>query len=186
MNTLTIILIAVALAMDCFAVSIANGITLKKINLPAILKMALLFGLFQGAMPVFGWLAGIGFRSFIEHWDHWIALIILSFLGIKMIHEGLSGKKETSCYSDQGWKCLILLAIATSIDALATGIMFVPFPDIFLNAIIIIGATSFLFSILGNFVGVFFGKKFNLKVEIFGGLVLIAIGIKIFVEHTFF
>ena len=186
MNTFTIILIAIALAMDCFAVSIANGIALKKVKLLPILKIAFLFGLFQGIMPVLGWAAGISFRSLIERWDHWIASIILTILGLKMIREGFSEKKEVPCYAEQGWKSLILLAIATSIDALATGIMFVPFPPIFLKAIIIIGVVSFIFSILGNFIGLFFGKKFNLKVEILGGLVLIGIGIKIFVEHTLF
>ena len=187
MSTLTIILIAVALAMDCFAVSIANGMTLKKVKLLPILKISLLFGFFQGLMPVLGWLAGIGFQSFIEKWDHWIALIILTLLGCKMIHEGFSEKKEVSCcYAERGWKSLVLIAIATSIDALATGIVFVPFPEILLKAVIIIGVVSFLFSILGNFIGLFFGKNFNLRVEILGGLVLIGIGVKIFIEHTWF
>ena len=187
MSTLTIIFIAVALAMDCFAVSVANGIALKRVKILPIFKIALLFGLFQGIMPLLGWLAGIGFQSFIEKWDHWIALIILTLLGLKMIHEGLSEKKEaTCCYVERGWKSLILIAIATSIDALATGIVFVPFPEIVLKAVIIIGAVSFLFSVLGNFTGLFLGKKFNLRVEILGGLVLIGIGVKIFIEHTWF
>ncbi len=186
MNTITIILLAVALAMDCFAVSIAKGMAFKTVKLIPILKMALLFGFFQAIMPVLGWTIGIGFRSIIERWDHWIALIILSILGLKMIYEGFSDGKDEPCEAEQSWKSLILLAIATSIDALATGIMFVPFPQIFLKAIIIIGATSFIFSVLGNFIGLFFGKKFNFKVEILGGVVLIIIGIKIFAEHTLF
>jgi putative Mn2+ efflux pump MntP len=148
--------------------------------------MALLFGFFQGAMPVLGWLAGISFRSAIERWDHWIALIILSGLGLKMIYEGFSEKEEKPSGTDQSWKTLILLAIATSIDALATGIMFVSFSEIFLQAVVIIATVCFVFSFSGNFIGHFLGKKINFRVEILGGIVLIFIGIKIFAEHALF
>ncbi|MFA6884169.1 MAG: manganese efflux pump MntP family protein [Paludibacteraceae bacterium] len=185
MDLFTIILLAIALAMDCFAVSLANGIALRQFRWIPILKMAFLFGLFQGVMPVFGWLLGLGFKSIIEQWDHWIALAILSMLGLKMIHESLSEKKDESESTPAlGWKSLVLLAIATSIDALATGLMFVSCSKIFLLAVLIIGLVSFVFSFVGNTLGIYCGKRFDFKVEILGGVVLIGIGIKIFMEHT--
>ncbi|HOI26619.1 MAG: manganese efflux pump MntP family protein [Paludibacteraceae bacterium] len=185
MDLITIILLAVALAMDCFAVSLANGIALKQFRLSPVLKMAFLFGLFQGMMPVFGWLLGLGFKSIVEQWDHWIALIILVCLGGKMIYESLTEKEdEVESSPALGWKSLVFLAIATSIDALATGLMFVSCSEVFLLAVIIIGVVSFIFSFAGNSLGIFFGKRFNFKVEILGGIVLIGIGIKIFLEHT--
>jgi putative Mn2+ efflux pump MntP len=186
MDLFTLILIAIGLAMDCFAVSVANGMTLHKINWNQLLKMAFVFGLFQSVMPVIGWLAGIRFRTSIEQWDHWIALIILSLLGLKMIYEGLvdNGENSMGASLGAGWKSLLFLAVATSIDALATGLIFVSFSEIFLKAVILIGLVSFIFTIVGNYIGFHCGKRFNVKVEVLGGLILIIIGLKIFIEHT--
>lgn len=185
MSIVTIILLAVALAMDCFAVSITNGIALRQFHFVPILKMALLFGLFQAAMPFFGWLAGVGFKEYIEAFDHWIALGVLVFLGLKMIYESLTEKNEEDVKPALNWKRLVLLAIATSIDALATGLVFITeTTSRFLFALLMIGLFSFGFSVLGNAIGVFAGKHLPVNMEMVGGLVLIGIGVKIFCEHT--
>lgn len=185
MSIVTIILLAVALAMDCFAVSITNGIALRQFHFVPIMKMALLFGLFQAAMPFFGWLAGVGFKEYIEAFDHWIALVVLLFLGSKMIYESLSEKEGEDSQPALDWKKLVFLAIATSIDALATGLVFITESlSCFLFALLMIGLFSFGFSVLGNAIGVFAGKHLPLNMELVGGLVLIGIGVKIFCEHT--
>lgn len=185
MSILQIILIAVGLAMDCFAVSITKGITAGKSLYTKALLMALLFALFQGGMPLIGFFAGIGFADTINRFDHWIALLLLGFIGGKMIVESLRKDKDNdNRQSDFSFKTLILLAVATSIDALATGIIFVPTPALIWLAVAIIAAVSFIFSIAGYAIGRQFGTRFKLNVELIGGLILIAIGLKIFIEHT--
>ncbi len=188
MSVLDIILIAIALAMDCFAVSIAGGIILKEFNWKIVLRMAILFGLFQGFMPFVGWLAGMWFKSYIEVYDHWFALIILLIIGIKMIREGLASEAEEAervkSICPSRWSSVLWLSLATSIDALATGVVFIPFdPQLFIVAISIIAIISFLFSVLGSYIGTHFGGKFNFRIEILGGVILIGIGIKIFISH---
>lgn len=183
-------LISIGLAMDCFAVSIASGIILKKFQPNVALRMAFMFGLFQAVMPLIGYFAGYYFKSFIELYDHWLALLILLFLGAKMIKEGLASQdeenKRAKTICPLLWSSILMLSLATSIDALATGLVFISF-DWFqlLEAIVIIGFTSFLFSILGTYIGVRFGRKFNFRIEILGGVILIAIGLKIFLSHLF-
>jgi len=188
MAILDILLIAIGLAMDCFAVSVASGIIVKKFDWKLVLRMAVMFGFFQELMPFIGWLAGVYFKSYMEAYDHWVALIILTALGIKMIREGLASEAEEeerakSIHPAQ-WGSLLMLSVATSIDALATGIVFIPFSvQTMIIAISIIGLVSFVFTIAGNYIGVHFGKKFNFRIEILGGVILIAIGLKIFTEH---
>ncbi len=186
MDILSIILIAIGLAMDCFAVSITKGITSGKPQWGKALLMALLFGLFQGGMPLIGFFAGVAFTEQIARFDHWIALALLGFIGGKMIWESLHEDEEQNCteHCDFSFKTLILLAIATSIDALATGIIFVPTPEIIWHAVSIIAFVSFLFAGVGYIIGIFCGKRFHFNVELLGGLILIAIGLKIFIEHT--
>ncbi len=187
MDILSIILIAIGLAMDCFAVSITKGITSGKSQWSKALLMALLFGLFQGGMPLIGFFAGVAFTDQIARFDHWIALLLLGFIGGKMIWESLhETEDEDTCtkHCDFSLKTLVLLAIATSIDALATGIIFVPTPEIIWQAVSIIALVSFLFAGVGYTIGVFCGKRFHFNVELLGGLILIAIGLKIFIEHT--
>lgn len=190
MGLFEIILISIGLAMDCFAVSLAGGIIVKKFEWKWVLRMALLFGLFQGIMPLFGYLAGYFFKDLISTYDHWIALLILGFLGIKMIREGAAPQDEENERAKQicplSWASLLMMSIATSIDALATGIMFVSVPNILVFAVCIIAFVSFLFSVLGSYLGTHFGGKFNFRIEILGGVILIAIGLKIFVEHMWF
>ena len=188
MSIFEIILISIGLAMDCFAVSVAGSIAYGKYNWRKILRIALFFGAFQGFMPLIGWALGVGFADAIRSVDHWLAMIILGFLGGKMIYEGVKGgddtQDKTSPYGSL--KSLILLSVATSIDALATGLIFVPLKNLIFTAMGIIFAVSFLFSILGCVVGIHFGKRFRFNVEAVGGLILIFIGVKILIEHLFF
>jgi putative Mn2+ efflux pump MntP len=190
MGIIEVVLIAIALAMDCFAVSVAGGIIVQKFQWKWVLRMAFLFGLFQGVMPLIGYTAGYFFKSYIENYDHWLALFILLFLGLKMIREGAANEEEENERAKSicplRWSSLLLMALATSIDALATGIIFISFPTILLKALLIIGFASFIFSIAGSFIGTRFGGKFNFRIEILGGIILIIIGIKIFVEHMWF
>lgn len=183
MSIWDIILLSIGLAMDCFAVSTATGIGCKQIRIAESWKMPFFFGIFQGLMPLIGFLLSISFAKFIESFSHWIALAILSFLGIKMIIEEFQNKDEEEKEDFFSWKTVFLLAIATSIDALATGVIFVPTPDIIWFAISIIAFGSFLFSCAGLAIGHYFGKRFSFKVGILGGVILIAIGVKMVITH---
>ncbi len=189
MDILSIVLIAIGLAMDCLAVSVTTGIQQGKWN-NKVLLMAFLFGSFQGGMPLIGFLLGIGFTDWISRYDHWIAFVLLSVIGGKMIVESLQKDKDSADTTDHkhtanpfAFSHLILLAIATSIDALATGIIFVPTPEIIVTAVGIIAATSFLFSLAGYCVGMLCGKRFRWNMTLIGGIILVGIGLKIFIEH---
>lgn len=186
MSILEIWLLAVSLAIDCFTVSITSGIILHRIRWGIFLKMAFLFGLFQAAMPFLGWLGASRFNQLIETYDHWIAFALLAFLGIRMIREHFKDEEERS-FDPTRMKVILTLAVATSIDALAVGISFAFTGFRTLSSLLYpltaIGIASFVISLAGSLIGVFFGKRFNLRVEIFGGLVLIGIGVKILFEH---
>lgn len=186
MSILEIWLLAVSLAIDCFTVSITSGIILHRIRWGIFLKMAFLFGLFQAAMPFLGWLGASRFNHLIETYDHWIAFALLAFLGIRMIREHFKDEEERS-FDPTRMKVILTLAVATSIDALAVGISFAFTGFSTLSSLLYpltaIGIASFVISLAGSLIGVFFGKRFNLRVEIFGGLVLIGIGVKILFEH---
>lgn len=186
MSILEIWLLAVSLAIDCFTVSITSGIILHRIRWGIFLKMAFLFGLFQAAMPFLGWLGASRFNHLIETYDHWIAFALLAFLGIRMIREHFKDEEERS-FDPTRMKVILTLAVATSIDALAIGISFAFTGFRTLSSLLYpltaIGIASFVISLAGSLIGVFFGKRFNLRVEIFGGLVLIGIGVKILFEH---
>lgn len=186
MSILEIWLLAVSLAIDCFTVSITSGIILHRIRWGIFLKMAFLFGLFQAAMPFLGWLGASRFNHLIETYDHWIAFALLAFLGIRMIREHFKDEEERS-FDPTRMKVILTLAVATSIDALAVGISFAFTSFRTLSSLLYpltaIGIASFVISLAGSLIGVFFGKRFNLRVEIFGGLVLIGIGVKILFEH---
>lgn len=186
MSILEIWLLAVSLAIDCFTASITSGIILHRIRWGIFLKMAFLFGLFQAAMPFLGWLGASRFNHLIETYDHWIAFALLAFLGIRMIREHFKDEEERS-FDPTRMKVILTLAVATSIDALAVGISFAFTGFRTLSSLLYpltaIGIASFVISLAGSLIGVFFGKRFNLRVEIFGGLVLIGIGVKILFEH---
>lgn len=184
MGFFSIFLTGFALSMDAFAVSITKGITLKKINLSIAIKIAFFFGLFQAIMPLIGWLFGMNFELYIRSIDHWIAVILLSFLGIKMILDAISDdtKNDTTTYLNN--KELIVLSIATSIDALAIGVTFA-----FLNIDIIpvcisIGIITFLVCFIGVLIGKKIGSLFKNYAQIVGGVILILIGLNILNEHT--
>jgi putative Mn2+ efflux pump MntP len=188
MTTLEIWLLAISLAMDCFTVSITSAIIMRRICWRTFFIMAFFFGLFQAVMPLIGWFAASRFSHLIEDYDHWIAFGLLAFLGGRMIKESFSNE-DKCCFDPTKLKVVVTLAIATSIDALAIGISFAfvginSFTSI-LSPIVIIGFTSFVISTLGSLIGVFCGKRFNLRMELWGGLVLIIIGVKILIEHLF-
>ena len=193
MSILTILLLSVALAMDCLAVSISQSACLKRPLWGKWVVMALSFGIFQGAMPLIGFYLMKFFAETITAYDHWIAFVILGFLGARMIKEDLTkpNEVECACRDDQthnhlSFSRIVLLAVATSIDALATGIVFVPFPNWLLMAVVCIGVVSFLFSMVGTQIGFYLGKRFSFKWGVLGGVILILIGTKILVEHCFF
>lgn len=194
MSLLTVFLIAIGLSMDSFAVCITQGMCRKRFTPIRASKIALVFGLFQGAMPLVGYLIGSSFKAWITLFDHWFALIILSFIGGKMILESFKKNDNTEedcmdscdCQSDAiRWKNVVIMAFATSIDALATGILFVSYPHLILTACILIAVTCFGFSVFGKYIGAYFGDKLSVNVEVIGGIILIGIGVKIFMEHVF-
>ncbi|HEY3419140.1 MAG TPA: manganese efflux pump MntP family protein [Methanomassiliicoccales archaeon] len=181
MDILTMTLIAIGLAMDAFAVSIAKGMTVKKDRRRTALLLASLFGGFQALMPFLGWLAGLGLRDIIMGIDHWIAFALLGFIGAKMIYE--STKAEEGDGDAVTLTLALTLAVATSIDALMVGLSFALLETSILVPILIIGAVTFVLSLIGFVFGSGLGKLFSKKIEIVGGLILILIGIQILVEH---
>jgi len=183
MDIITIMFIAVGLAMDAFAVSITSGITIKHLRIRNVFKIALFFGSFQAIMPLVGWLAGLSLKDFISGVDHWIAFGLLSLIGLKMIYESLKMDTNEKEINPLNIYVLLVLSVATSIDALAVGISFAFLDISIITPIIIIGIVTFLLSCLGTFVGDRVGHFFEKKIEIIGGLILIGIGIRILVEH---
>lgn len=189
MSVLSLLLIAIGLSMDAFAVSVTKGMTIKDIKFKDSIKIAVYFGIFQGLMPVIGWVLGIGFKDYITSLDHWIALILLSILGGKMIYEavkskGKEDKEEEKCVQAIDNKQIILLAIATSIDALAVGISFAFLDTSIIMASSIIAIITFFICSMGVTIGKKFGDLVSSKAEIIGGVILIVIGVRIFIEHT--
>lgn len=188
MTQLEIWLLAVSLAMDCFTVSVASGIIQRRWNNRTVATMVLAFGLFQGGMTLAGWFFTSHLRGVIEAYDHWVAFLLLSYLGGKMIWDGLKGDEEEAHHFDPTcMKTVLTLAVATSIDALAVGISFACIGMSEWNVVtmpfLIIALVSFLFTWVGYGIGVFFGKRFKFPVEPVGGLVLIVIGCRILCEH---
>ena len=187
MNLLDIILLAIALAMDCFTVSIVSGI-IQRMPKATLFRMALLFGFFQALMPLLGWLGISHFQSYMEAYDHWIAFGLLGLIGGKMIWESF-GDEEDQHFNPSKLRTQLLLAVATSIDALAVGISFACTGYTALNQLtlplIMIGVVSLLFSIIGYHLGRRFGKSITrrLKPELLGGVILILIGVKILLSH---
>ncbi|MDD3051729.1 MAG: manganese efflux pump MntP family protein [Candidatus Cloacimonetes bacterium] len=185
MHFATILLISLGLAMDAFAVSVSSGVVLTCFRKRYALKIALFFGVFQAVMPLIGWSAGLTFRNYISAVDHWIAFALLSIIGGKMIYESLiTCEKEKSC-NPENIMVLLMLAVATSIDALAVGISFSCLEVSIITPALIIGIVTFVLSFAGVFIGNKFGSIFENKMELIGGLILIGIGIKILVEHLF-
>ncbi len=184
MDYITLILLSVGLAMDCFAVSVAKSAVVGKIQWSWVLFMAFMFGLFQGGMPLIGYLIGNEFIDYINSFDHWIAFAMLTAIGIKMIIEDIKPSKEnTSGNYSYEFGSIVLLSFATSIDALASGLVFLSYPDSLVEGIIIIAIGSFLLSLIGSLLGTWLGKTIKFKFGVLGGIILIAIGVKIVLEH---
>ena len=191
MSLIDITFLALALAMDCFTVSIVSGVIIRKYILSIILRMAILFGLFQAMMPFIGWLGTSYFSHYLESVDHWIAFGLLAFLGGKMIKDSF-GSEEEAHFDPSKLTSQLLFAVATSIDALAVGISFacLGYKNIeqLTLPLIVVGVCSFVMSILGNILGVMCGKSIvkRLKPEFIGGVILLLIGFRILYEHISF
>ena len=183
MSFITIIILAVGLGVDAFSVAIGIGASNDKKSWAPVLRLAAAFGIFQFIMPIIGWLAGLTVVEIIASFDHWIAFSLLTLVGGKMIWEGFEKESDVG-KADQtrGWP-LLLLSIATSIDALAVGFSFSILKNPILFPAVIIGIVSFVMTTVGMIFGKVLAKLFGKKVEIFGGLVLIAIGVKILIDH---
>lgn len=187
---LSIFSIAIGLSMDSFAVCIGKGMCRQHFNPWRSFKIAVIFGLFQGIMPIAGYTLSIGFSDYIQQIDHWLAFVILVVIGLKMIYESYQPKKKDDCpncdciESDAiDWKKVMTLALATSIDAAATGLIFASYPGTIVLAVIAIALTTLFFSFSGFYLGVRLGKRITLRVEVVGGIILIGIGLKILLEH---
>ena len=211
MSIIELLLLAVGLSMDAFAVSIGNGLSMKKISLKKALPVALSFGLFQALMPLAGYFLGSAFESVIKQWDHYIALAFLGFIGGKMIYDGIKeiiadrnakkkpekdeeisdnpSKNEAGADNEKSLSFgkLMIQAVATSIDALIVGVSFAALPDVNIwIAVSLIGVITFSLSLVGVFAGKKFGELLGSKAEVIGGLILVGIGVKVFIEHMFF
>ena len=176
-----LLLIALGLSMDAFAVSVCKGLSVKELKPRHALLVGSYFGGFQALMPLLGWLLGYRFESMITSIDHWVAFVLLALIGANMIRESFSEEEEMN--DDFGVKTMLLLAVATSIDALAVGITFAFLSVKILPAAGTIGLTTFLLSILGIYIGHVFGARWKSRAERVGGVILILIGLKILLEH---
>lgn len=185
MSIIELFILALGLSMDAFAVSICKGLSVPKLQPKHCLTCGIYFGGFQALMPLLGWLLGIRFQSLITNIDHWIAFVLLAVIGANMIKESFS-KEEECPDASFGFKTMLTLAVATSIDALAVGVTFAFLDVAIVPAVLLIGATTFVCSAVGVKIGNVFGNRFESKAEFLGGLVLIAIGLKILIEHLFF
>ena len=195
MDIISLLAISVALSMDAFSVSICKGLATKKFSLKTALLCGLWFGGFQALMPIIGYYLGAQFEHLIRSFDHWIAFGLLLVIGVNMIREALSEEDSTddgqqatgqcSC-SNTGFKTMLMMAIATSIDALAVGVSFAFLSVDLWKSVTVIGITTFLFSFVGVRIGNVFGSRYSKAAEITGGVILILLGCKILVEHLFF
>ena len=176
-------LIAVGLSMDAFAVSVCKGLSVQKLKVKHMVLAGAYFGIFQAIMPTLGYILGSQFESYIKNFDHWIAFVLLALIGISMIREANS-KDEEQCNDSFDVKTMLLLAIATSIDALAVGVTFALLPGVnIVAAVSFIGCTTFVLSAAGLKVGNVFGLKYKSRAELTGGVILILMGCKILLEH---
>ncbi len=180
------ILLGLALAMDCFSVSFASGLMLKRYDPRTMAVTAVMFGLFQAAMPVIGWACTVAFGELINPFDHWIAFALLAFIGTKMVLDQFK-MEENRVFNPTKMTVILMMSLATSIDALSVGITFTclgmnSFSGI-LSPVLIIGLCSVVMSLIGNVIGVALGKRFRFPAELVGGTILILIGIKVLVDH---
>ena len=184
MTFFELFLIGIGLSMDAFAVSICKGLSMQKIDKKYTLCIGLFFGGFQALMPLTGYLLGSRFSGYIERFDHWIAFVLLALIGFNMIKESREEEKEEEKpYAGVNFKELLILAVATSIDALAVGVTFAFLQVNIVSAVSFIGVTTFILSAVGIRIGNIFGAKYKSRAELVGGIVLILMGLKILLEH---
>ena len=186
MNLLEIVLIALGLSMDAFAVSVTLGLSVKKPALKDVIIPGVFFGAFQALMPLIGYLTGVLFASRIQELAPWVAFILLGFIGGKMIKGSFSKNKEEPKENKSLLVKMLVLSIATSIDALAVGVTFAFFQINIIKAVLVIGFATFFVSMLGVKIGSIFGAKHKSKAELFGGAILVLLGTQILIEHLFF
>lgn len=187
MDFVTVLIIGIGLAMDAFSVSVTDGIVIKNPKPQEAAKIALFFGAFQFLMPCAGYILGSAFAKYITAFDHWIAFVLLAFIGGKMLFEALCEKDDVEEIKNPlSFTTLLVLAVATSIDALAVGVTFATVGTSILSASAVIGVVTFFISFAGVYIGSKCGNLLGNKAEIAGGLVLIGIGVKILIEHLFF
>lgn len=185
MSLLELFLIAVGLSMDAFAVSVCKGLSVSRVSPKHMFICGAYFGGFQALMPLIGYLLGANFRSLIENVDHWVAFVLLAIIGVNMIRESF-GSDEESLDASFGMRTMLPLAVATSIDALAVGVTFAFLNVNIVPAVSFIGTITFLLSMLGVKLGSIFGMKWKSRAELFGGAILVLMGLKILIEHLFF
>lgn len=184
MGVIELLLIALGLSMDAFAVSVGKGLSVQKINPRHSLSVGVWFGGFQALMPLIGYFLGVSFASLVESFDHWIAFVLLGIIGFNMIREALSNDECEAAHPDFSACTMLMMAIATSIDALAVGVSFAFLHIDIWSAASIIGVTTFILSIVGLRIGNIFGCRYKSKAEFAGGAILMVMGIKILIEHT--
>ena len=183
MGILELLILAIGLSMDAFAVSVCKGLAMKKLEFKSMAIVGLWFGGFQALMPTIGYFLGVQFKNQITAIDHWIAFVLLGIIGANMIKEACSKDDEEEVKANLDVKTMFMLAIATSIDALAVGITFAFLSVNLVHAVTFIGITTFILSAVGVGIGNIFGTKYKAKAEIAGGIILILLGIKILLEH---
>lgn len=184
MTFFELFLIGIGLSMDAFAVSICKGLSMQKIDKKYTLCIGLFFGGFQALMPLTGYLLGSKFSGYIERFDHWIAFVLLALIGFNMIKESREEEEEEEKpYAGVNFKELLILAVATSIDALAVGVSFAFLGVHIAPAVTLIGCTTFVLTLVGVWVGNLFGSRYKSRAELTGGIILILIGVKILLEH---
>lgn len=185
MGLITIVIIAVSPAMDAFAVSIVSGSVYKQLKIKHAFRIAVFFGGFQAIMPLIGSLAGISVKEYVASYDHWIAFALLSAVGAKMIYESFKITAAEKIFNPENILVLLVLSVATSIDALVVGITLSFLQVSITLAVVIIGLVTFVLSYLGVLIGTKIGHFFESKIEALGGLILIALGLKILIQHLF-
>jgi putative Mn2+ efflux pump MntP len=184
MHFIELIIIAVGVSMDAFAISVCKGLSVRRLRPSYVMSAAAWFGGFQALMPLIGYFIGISFADMVSDIDHWIAFVLLAIIGGKMIKEACQKDEDNEFNPDFSFKTMFLLAVATSIDALAVGVSFACLRVDIWTSILVIGLMTGAFSALGVLLGHMFGSRFKSKAEFLGGLILVAIGIKILLEHT--
>ena len=183
MGLLLVLIEAVALSADAFAVSVCKGLSMRRVDTSSALLCGLWFGGFQALMPLIGYFLGLSFSDFVVDIDHWLAFVLLGIIGGKMIKEACEKHDDQECNPDFSFKTMFLLAVATSIDALAVGVSFAFLKVDIWTSILIIGLMTGAFSALGVLLGHIFGGRFKSKAEFVGGIILVGIGLKILIEH---